>query len=198
MGRDFAMHRVRGLELRRAMAALACLCAGAFALPAAAQESAAADAKAGVVQPLSLSKATDLDFGEIAVNTAGTIVMTAGATPTCTVTGGLIKYGLCQNAVFEGYGQTGRTVRLKVPGSQGITITGPGGATMKITNISTTGGTTLGPPSTGNASSNGFRRHRILSADGAFEFRLAGTLNVAAGQVGGLYTGTFDVEIAYE
>lgn len=197
MGREMAKLRVCGLLLRYAWAALAG-CALALAAPVAAQETASGDAKAAVVQPLSLSKASDLDFGEIAVSAAGTVVMTASATPTCTVTGGVIKYGVCQNAVFEGYGQSGRSVRLKIPGSQGITITGPGGATMRITNIATTGDATLGPPTTGNATSNGFRRHRIISTDGAFIFRLAGTLNVAAGQRGGLYTGTFQVEIAYE
>ena len=183
----------------RALAALlALLAATALAAPARAQVTAAGASEVEIVQSLSLTKTSDLDFGEIAVSTGGTIVMTASATPSCTGTGGLLKYGVCQNAVFEGYGLPGRNVRIKIPGSQGITITGPGGATMRITNIATSGGTTLGPPTTGNVSSNGFRRHRILSPDGAFEFRLAGTLNVATGQRGGLYTGTFQVEIAYE
>lgn len=197
MGREFATLRLRGPRACRWAAALA-MCAGALAMPAAAQDNSTAQAVTSVVEPLSLSKQSDLDFGQIAVNGAGTVVMTVGASPTCTVTGGLIKYGACDNAVFEGYGQPGRNVRLKIPRNTGIIITGPGGATMRISNIVTSGGTTLGPPSTGSANGNGFRRHRIISSDGSFEFRLAGTLNVAAGQAGGLYTGTFDVEIAYE
>lgn len=132
------------------------------------------------------------------MNGAGTILMTATATPTCTVSATLVKYGACQPAVFEGYGQTGRTVRVKIPGSLGITLTGPGGATMKITGVTTATDGSLGPPTTGNASSNGFRRYQIVSSDGSFLFRLAGTLNVAAGQRLGLYSATFDVEIAYE
>lgn len=197
MGRENATLRARGLPWTR-MVAMLVLGAATLSAPAAAQDSASAEAKVAVVQSLSLSKSSDLDFGEIAVNTAGTIVMTAGATPTCTVTGGLIKYGVCQNAVFQGYGETGRTVRLKVPRNSGITLTGPGGATMLVNNIVTSGGSTLGAPSTGSASGNGFRRHQIISPDGAFEFRVAGTLNVANGQAGGLYTGTFELEIAYE
>jgi hypothetical protein len=198
MGRNFTERGRQRRSPRCALAAVACLVGGAMAVPASAQETASSQAKTAVVQPLSLAKTDDMDFGQVAVTGAGTVVMTASATPSCTVTGAIAKYGLCQNAVFEGYGQTGRSVRLKVPGSQGITITGPGGATMKITNVATSGGTTLGPPTTGNASSNGFRRHQIVSPDGAFELRVGGTLNIAAGQALGLYTGTFDVEIAYE
>jgi hypothetical protein len=180
---------------------LLALCAAATALPAApaaGQQAASANAVAGIVEQLTLTKNADLDFGQVAVNGAGTILMTASAAPTCTVSANLIKYGACQPAVFEGYGQSGRTVRVKIPGSQGITLTGPGGATMKITAVTTDTDGSLGPPTTGNASSNGFRRYQIVSADGAFLFRLAGTLNVAAGQRLGLYSATFDVEIAYE
>lgn len=187
----------RGRLARASGSWLCVLLAGAFAAPGAAQDEGAAVARTAIVESLTLSKTQDLDFGQIAVSTAGTIVMTVSATPTCTVTGGLLKYGACENAVFEGYGQSGRTVRLKVPRNTGITITGPGGATMTVTNLAT-GGTGLGAPSTGSANGNGFRRHRIVSADGSFEFRLAGTLNVAAGQAAGAYVGTFDIEIAYE
>ncbi|MGN6496405.1 MAG: DUF4402 domain-containing protein, partial [Tsuneonella sp.] len=138
MGREITCARGPrpGLPLARA-AWLAGAATALWAAPAAAQQAATADAKAGIVEQLTLSKDTDLDFGQIGVNGAGTVLMTTTATPTCTASATLIKYGVCQPAVFEGYGQTGRTVRVKIPGSLGITLTGPGGATMKITGVTT-------------------------------------------------------------
>lgn len=171
-------------------AAFACL----IGTPAAAQETATALGKAIIVVPLSLSKAADMDFGKIAVNAAGTIVMNPTATPTCTVTGGLIKYGVCQPAVFEGYGQTGRTVRIKLPPANRIDLVGPGGATMPVSNLVMNAGSDLVYRNT----SNGFRRYRIDSGDGAFLFRVGGTLNVAAGQAYGLYSAIFSIDIIYE
>ena len=38
---------------------------------------------------------------------------------------------------------------------------------------------------------------RALAALQSFAFRVGGTLNVAANQAEGLYTGTFDVDIQY-
>lgn len=183
------------------LAPLAWLCAGWASLgagEAVAQETATSIARTRIVEPLSLSNTEDLDFGKVSYTAAGTVVLTPGATPTCTVTGGVLHYGECTAAVFEGFGETNRTVRIKLPGAGGITLVGPGGATMLVSGVTSDGSPALGPPLTGNASSNGFRRYRIVSADGAFEFRIGGTLNVAAGQAMGLYTATFDVEIAYE
>jgi hypothetical protein len=184
--------------LARRAGLAACLAGCVAAAPATAQDTAGAVAKTAIVQPLTLTNSEALDFGQIAVNGAGTVILTPAATPSCAVTGGLIKYGVCEAAVFEGYGQTGRTVRVKVPGAAGITLAGPAGATMRVTAITVTSSSTLGPPLTGSASSNGFRRYRIVSSDGAFLFRIGGTLNVAAGQALGLYSATFDVDIAYE
>lgn len=193
MGRGTALLRRSGLLLRCALGGLPWL---AIAAPTAAQESAAMDARVAIVQPLSLANTEDLDFGQIAVTAAGTVVLTPDAAPTCAVTGGTIHYGTCTAAVFEGYGQSGRTVRVKVPNR--IDLTGPAGATMRVNPVTISANPTLGPPLTGGATSGGFRRYRIVSVDGSIEFRIGGTLNVAANQPFGLYTATFEVDIAYE
>lgn len=192
MGRGTALLRRSGLLRRCALGAGACLVLAAA--PAAAQTSAAMVAKTEIVQPLSVAKQADLDFGKVAETAAGTVVLTPSETPTCTVTGGVAHYGICQPAVFEGYGQSGRTVRIKLPPSGTLTITNPGGATMQITNMVLDGSPEL--VSAGNG--NGFRRYVINSADGLFDFRVGGTLNVAAGQAAGVYSATFNVEVAYE
>lgn len=191
---SFGRSRLRAL-LARFVGLSGAVCCFA-ASPAAAQETASAHAE--IVPSLSLQSTRDLDFGQIAYTAAGTVVLTAEDAANCTSTGGVLQHGACTAAVFEGYGQSGRTVRLKVPGAAGINLAGPGGATMSVTSITVNGSPALGPPLTGNSSSNGFRRYTIVSADGAFEFRIGGTLNVAAGQALGLYTATFVVEIAYE
>lgn len=178
----------------RAGLALAAAAACLAAAPAAAQDTATAQSRAEVVVPLSLSKAEDLDFGKVSYTAAGTVVLTASATPTCTVTGGVRHFGVCTAAMFEGYGVAGRTVRIKLPASARIDLVGPGGATMRISNVNMDAGTTLQPAGSGN----GFRRYLISSPDGAFAFHVGGTLNVAAGQAFGLYSATFRVEIAYE
>ncbi len=179
------------------LAWLAWLCAGWVALTAGqatAQDTTTSTAKVAIVEPLSLTKLEDLDFGKVSYTAAGTVVLTPTATPTCTVTGGVLHYGVCTAAVFEGFGESGRTVRIKLPSSARIDLAGPAGATMRISNVNMDGSPALLLAGSGM----GFRRYRIVSTDGAFEFRVGGTLNVAAGQALGLYTATFNVEIAYE
>lgn len=166
----------------------------ASAAPAAAQETTDSTAQVAIVEPLSLTKLEDMDFGKVSYTAAGTVLLTPGAVPTCTVTGGVRHFGDCTAAVFEGFGQSGRTVRIKLSPSARIDLAGPGGATMRVSNVSMDGSPSLFLIGSGL----GFRRYRIVSADGAFEFRMGGTLNVAAGQAFGLYSATFDVEIAYE
>ena len=194
MGLGTALLRRSGLLLRCALGAGSCLALALVAVPAAAQNSTAMTAKTEIVQPLSVVKQADLDFGKVAETGAGTVVLAPTETPTCTVTGGVAHYGICQPAVFEGYGQSGRTVRIKLPPSGTVTITNPGGATMQITNMVLDGS----PELVSVGSGNGFRRYRIDSSDGLFDFRVGGTLNVAGGQAAGVYSATFSVEVAYE
>lgn len=174
----------------------------ALALPQQAMAQASANGKPRLVvlEPLSVTKINDMDFGDVlATTTAGTVVMdpTSDATtdPTCTATGGLIQLNTCQPAEFGGLGQTNRIVRIK-HGAQTITLTGPG-ADMTVTDPSIDGSPDLQFVN-GNMGSNGFTRWRIISADGSFLFRIGGTLNVNANQAPGVYTGTFTMQVEYQ
>lgn len=182
----------RGLAgMRIALAAL--LFAGLPAAPAMAQATNTVDIRATLLGELSLLKTEDLDFGNIAGTSAGTVTMTATASPACTASAGLVHSGECQPATFIGKGQNGRIVRIRKPTADRITLTGPG-ANMTITNLVLNGN----PELTTINVTPGFSRFRINSASGFFTFRLGGRLNVGANQLGGLYTGTFAIDINYD
>jgi spore coat protein U-like protein len=177
-------------------AALALAAAGLISAPAQAQ-TATATAEATVVEPLSLIKTQDLDFGLVAASSAAGTVTIDPDTGVCTGAGGVVSAGNCSYAEFAGMGVRRLTFRAQIPAS--VTITGPGGATMTVTNL-TMG---LAPDVTfiggnGNGLGNGRRRYQINSATGIFTFRLGGQLNVGANQTPGTYSGTFDVIVQYQ
>jgi hypothetical protein len=71
-------------------------------------------------------------------------------------------------------------VNIKVP-NKPSTLTRVGGTeTMTVTNFTLQG-----------------QSRRALAKAASFTFRVGGTLNVAAGQVEGVYVGTFDVTVQY-
>lgn len=151
------------------------------------------DVEALLVRPLTITKVNDLDFGDLVVTTGGTVVLAPTSTATCTPTGGVIHSGECEAATFAGLGVDGQRVRVRRPAGRTITLTGPG-ADMTVTDITIFSDSTLTP-----AQSNPqWERFFVNAADGAFFFRIGGTLNVNASQAGGVYTGTFDVRLDYQ
>jgi len=172
-----------------------CFCAFFIGLsPSAvqAQSQRSADVHMEIFGGLSITKVADMDFGNIAGPLAGTVVMTATASPTCTASAGIVHSGACRPARFGGAGESGRIVRIKKPPSNQITLTGPGTA-MTITNLVLDGS----PGLTLVQATSGYSRFRIDDVNGIFDFRLGGTLNVGANQAPGVYTGTFDITIQY-
>lgn len=151
------------------------------------------DAQVGLLRPLTILKLSDLDFGDLIVTTGGTVVLAPTDTATCTTTGGVIHSGECEAATFAGLGITGQRVRVRRPNGRRITLTGPG-ADMTVTDITILSDSTLTP----TRSNPQFERFLINSANGAFFFRIGGTLNVNPNQAGGLYTGTFEVRLDYQ
>ncbi|EAQ28805.1 hypothetical protein NAP1_14438 [Erythrobacter sp. NAP1] len=186
---------ILGHEKARHLAAACGLLAAAMALPTAAhaQSSDSYDARAAVIEPLSITKLSDLDFGDMVVTTGGTVVLTPTATATCSTTGGVIHSAECVPATFAGLGQSGQRVRVRRPNGRTITLTGPG-TDMTVTNITIDGDPDLVPV----RSNPNWERYTIGSADGTFIFRVGGTLNVNAGQLPGVYTGTFDIRLDYQ
>jgi spore coat protein U-like protein len=174
-----------------AVAALAACCV--LIAPSAAHAQATGVARMVIVEEESIVKVEDLDFGSILGTAAGTVVMTATTTPTCTASAGLAQSGDCQPAEFIGKGVLNQIVRIKSPNADRIILTGPG-ADMRINSLVIDGGTDMVFQS-GNGA---FKRYLITNTTGFFTFRLAGTLNVGANQAPGVYTGTFDVQYNYD
>jgi hypothetical protein len=179
--------------VRRACALLAA--AVCVPLPAAAQSDNAV-MRSQVRAAASLSNDGDLDFGDIIPSAGGgTVVMTASATPTCTVTGGLVRSGTCRAAEFSGTAYAGAVLRVQRPNANSITLAGPAGATMTVTTF--TLGSTAPTVYLGALGNSPNHRFRVDAADGSYTFYVAGTLNVGANQFPGIYNGTFEININY-
>jgi hypothetical protein len=142
---------------------------------------ASASASATVIEPLLMTKTADLAFGKmVAGQSAGTVIIdTDGAR---TATGGvtLISAGSVQNAAaFDITGYDNAAIAIALPAS--ITIETAGGDNQMTVDTFTS---SLGDTST-------------LSADGTATLNVGASLSVAADQAVGLYTGSFDVTVAY-
>lgn len=186
---------VSGDRIAKRLASIVALSAALFALPGAAhaQSGGSYDTQASLIEPLTITKLEDLDFGDLVVTTGGTVVLNPTVSPTCTTTGGVIHSAECQPAEFGGSAQTGQRVRVRRPVTRTIILTGPG-TDMTVTDI-----TIDGNPDLVRVQSNpNWERFLITALDGTFIFRVGGTLNVNPAQAPGVYTGTFDIRLDYQ
>jgi len=184
---------------RAVCAVLAFTLATFSANPARAQAVAATGTgTATVVAPLALVANQALNFGRVAPGTAAGTVLLNPDTLACTTTGPIARTGVCQPAEFTGMGTRRMTLRIQIPTT--VTLTRVGGTqTMTVTGL--TLDTTpdlqfLG--GNGNGLGSGNRRYQIVPTNGIFDFRVGGTLNVGANQLGGIYNGTFVVTVQYQ
>ena len=165
---------------------LGLLLALGLAMPAAAQQvlprSAVprAQATAALIYPLTVITKANMDFGSIAVAGAGTAVIDPNS-GLMSVTGGVTRLGGApQPATFVGAARSAAVVIIRVP-NQPITLTRVGGSeTMQVRSFTLQG-----------------QDKRTLARLESFEFNVGATLVVAAGQVEGVYSGTFDVTVQY-
>ena len=129
-------------------------------------------ANAQVLAPIAITAGTALNFGTIAGNTAGTVVVTAGGSRT--FTGGVVGTAASFSpATFNVTGTAAATFAMTYPGSFNVTS---GANTMAVT---VTGAAT-GALSGGTAS-----------------FPVGGTLTVGTAQPAGAYTGTYSMTVEY-
>ena len=136
--------------------------------------------QAALMRPLTLVKLADMDFGYLAVASAGTAVINP-VTNVMNVTGGVIKVsGTPHAARFAGATYSSAVVNIRIP-NNGITLTRVGGTQTIVVDSFTLDG----------------QSKRTMAQAGVFEFAVGATLKPAAGQVEGFYTGTFDVTIQY-
>lgn len=192
--RRFATLRLRGAAM------LGRMCAGLAALsvlassPATAQTTASADSQVVIHAPLSIYTVQDMEFGQIVTDgSPGTVTIVPTATQTCTVTGTLVRSGQCRAAIFSGYAGWLSRIRVeRMPGNQ-IVLTGPGGATMVVDNLTYTTDATLAWQSSSGPT---FVEYLVLF-DQMYLIRVGGRLNVGVNQTPGVYTGTITAYLNY-
>ena len=147
------------------------------------------DSEITVVRPLSFVVDDNLDFGNvIRGTTAGTVTVAPGGARTGT--GGVIlaNGGGHKPASFAGLGTNNQRVDISI-GSPSILIVGPG-APMRVHSF------VMGSTPTAVLTTTP-RRFRINSATGVFAFPVGATLDVAANQAPGKYTGIWTITLNY-
>ena len=190
-----SLARMRGwcaAMLVRMGAGLVAFCA-LVAAPATAQTTASAESQAAIHEPLSILAVQDMDFGQIVTNgTPGTVTIVPNATQTCTVTGTLVRTGACRAAIFSGYAGWLSRIRVeRMPGNQ-IVLTGPGGATMTVDNMTYSTDAVLAWQSSGST----YVEYHVL-LDQMYVIRVGGRLVVGTNQPPGVYTGTITAHLNY-
>jgi hypothetical protein len=135
-----------------------------------------------VFQTLSIAANTALEFGNIATTgTEGSVVLTAAASTTPTATNVTLVSGTTRTAgKFIVTGETGATYTISLPSS--ITLAGSGSATGQTMTVDTF---TSSPSTTGTL------------AAGDNNLFIGAKLTVAAAQVPGPYSGTYNVTVNY-
>lgn len=153
-----------------------------FATAAFAQTSATAtaNATARVLTPIAIAKLADLNFGSLVSGpTAGTVIVDPFGIRTATGGASLVNspYGAAQ---FNVTGEPSTAYTITLPNAISIVHTTNNAFAMTVNTF------TSDPSGTGT-----------LSALGAQQLNVGATLNVGASQASGLYTGTFNVTVAY-
>lgn len=132
-----------------------------------------------MLSTLTVTNTADLQFGQIAANTGGSV--TVNADLSASSTGDLISTGTRTPATFAVTGAPNAMVIVSLP-TAAVNLTRAGGTeTMSL------GGFNTDP--------NGAFQ---LDGSGAGNFAVGGTLTVAGGQVAGSYSGTFSVSVEYQ
>ncbi|MDB5934019.1 MAG: hypothetical protein JWQ01_1363 [Massilia sp.] len=178
--------QVKQRRLQLALVSAFALGAAAVGGSAAAANTASATATTTVITPISITKATDLAFGNIAASgTSGTVAVNTNNART--VTGGVTAAGGTATAAkFDITGQASLVYTITY--DTGVTLTGPGTA-MALTQVSDV---------TGAGGASATAATGTLSAGGTQSLFIGGTLAVAANQTAGAYTGTFNALVNYQ
>ena len=159
------------------LAALAAV-ATIAATPAAAQNSANANATLRVTKPLILTRDTHLDFGTVVVWGNGVVDMEQDGTISCTVTT-LTCDATGTPATFSIQGTNNRVVDISAPAT--VTLSNGAGSDLTL-NTDFPGTRTLNSSGVGNTT----------------QFSIAGTVALAEATPAGTYTGTMNVTVSYQ
>ena len=141
-----------------------------------------ASAGANIISPLTITKDTDLHFGDLVPSTTESVTVVMNQSGVITSAAQYyLSTGNRTAASFKITGQPNHSYNIVA--DETVTLAGPSGSTMTLTfdpNLSITG-TSITMPSSGTETLN-----------------LGGSLVLAANQVSGTYTVDFDVTVAYE
>ena len=148
---------------------------------ASAQSSATATASASarVLTPIAIARITDLNFGTLVPGSGGTVIVTPGGVRSATGGISLISSAVSA-ATFNVTGEVSTPYTITLPASILITNTVTPTQQMTVDTFASN------PSGTGT-----------LSGLGAQSLAVGATLHVTASQPSGLYTGTFNVTVAY-
>jgi hypothetical protein len=169
------------MRLKICLAALAA--SFVAATPAVAQQaSAQAEARGVVLQSLTLSRISDLDFGTVAGDALLPGTVTVNPNTGIRSTGGAVVGlpGTVSRAQFDGYGSPNQQVLLTLnQPAGGVLVNGTNniGAVLSLDS----GGTT-----------------RTVGTTGVFTVYVGGTFSIAASQAAGLYSANFDLTADYQ
>lgn len=132
-----------------------------------------------ILQPLSVVKTADLDFGTlVAGTTAGTVTVNPASGARSTTGGTVTVASASSSATFQATGLVNRLYIVAL-GAPPLLTNGSGG-TMPVTALALDGPTT-----------------RLFPAGNVATLRVGGTLSVAANQPSGDYAGTFNFTVIY-
>jgi len=154
-------------------AAASVLAASVMGANAAHAATASADARANILQQVTVTNTSDLDFATIVTGAvASTVVVSSAGAVTCGA--GLVCSGTTTAAGFDVTGTTGQTVDVSSDASVTLNSGGNSMTASLATSVAT------------------------IVLDGTDAFTVGGTLSVGAGQADGAYVGTFNVTVDYQ
>jgi hypothetical protein len=142
---------------------------------------ATANATANIITPITITKNTDLSFGNIIANSSGgtVTIATNSDVPTYSGVAAPSTQGTRTRAEFKVQGMSGVNFHITLPEDDVIELTGPQGATpMSLDNF-------------------GHNSDEVLT-EGTNTFQVGATLNVNADQATGEYSASFPVTVSYE
>ncbi len=147
-----------------------------------------ATASATILRPITITKTTDMNFGNVVPSSeAGTVVLLPDGTRSSTAGSTFIPSnpGTVTAAAFTIEGEGAATYSVTLPLS--VSLTGGTGTAMTVATFTSTPGTVAGAGTLSGSA----------GADGTQTLLVGGTLAVGATQAAGLYSGLFDVTVAY-
>jgi hypothetical protein len=176
----YTHHRLLGLTAAIAAASLA----GAAAAQATSTQP--ANSSIAVLQPIALTKVSDLSFGTVVRPTSGSgNVLVNATTGVRTTTGGVAiltsgPVASVSRAAFTIAGEGGQNFVITVPANFNMTMAGQNPMTVTLTSTMTSG--TLS---------------NTLGTAGASSFGVGGQVTIANNTPSGSYTGSFTITVAY-